>query len=332
MKPPVDPVRWQPPPVAPLPPFRAAPITLYPVPGGEPEDVVVDREGRLWVGALDGGIVRLEPDGTRPEVIANTGGRPLGLTFAADGRLLVCDSPRGLLAVDTATGRVETLVDQIDGRRLQFCSNVVETPDGAIYFTESTSAFTVADYLGAILEARGRGALHRLDPDGTVTTLVDGLYFANGLTPTTDGTALVLAETQARRLSRYWLTGPQAGTLTPLAEHLPAMPDNLSTGADGRIWCAMITPANALADRLAAGPPLVRKALWALPAALQPKPVAVAWVVAFDPDTGRPVAGMRSEDPVFSMATGLVEAHGSLWLGSIAAPYLGRLDLDAVRL
>ncbi|AFM15976.1 gluconolactonase [Mycolicibacterium chubuense NBB4] len=331
-KPPVDPVRWQAPPVDPLPRFPAAELTLIPVPGGEPEDVVVDADGNLWAGALDGGIVRMRPDGSAPEVVGNTGGRPLGLAFTRDGRLLICDSPRGLLAMDTASGRIETLVDTIDDRVLQFCSNATETADGAIYFTESTSAFTVADYLGAILEARGRGALHRLDTDGRVTTVLDGLYFANGLTPTADGAALVIAETQGRRLSKYWLTGPQAGTLTPLAGHLPAMPDNLSTGSDGRIWCAMVTPANPLADRLAAGPPLLRSLLWRLPPRLQPKPEAVVWVVGFDPDSGDAIAGVRTTHPSFSMVTGVVEAHGRLWLGSIGAPYLGAVDVAATAL
>ena len=59
----------------------------------------------------------------------------------------------------------------------------------------------------AILEARGRGSLFRRDPDGTVLTLVPGLYFANGVTLTADGSALVFAETQGRRLSKYWLRG-----------------------------------------------------------------------------------------------------------------------------
>jgi sugar lactone lactonase YvrE len=326
-KPTIDPVRWHPPPVQALPEFGAAAVTLVPVPGGEPEDVVADADGNLWTGALDGGIVRLRPDGSSPEVIANTGGRPLGLAFARDGRLLVCDSPRGLLALDTTTGRIETLVDSIAGRPLIFCSNVTETADGAVYFTESTTAFTVGHYLGAILEARGRGALHRLDPDGSVTTVVDGLYFANGVTPTSDGSALVFAETQGRRLSKYWLTGPKAGNVTPLAVNLPAMPDNLSTGADGRIWCAMVTPANPLADRLAAGPPGVRKALWRLPSRLQPKPKAVVWVTAFDPDSGVAVAGMRTTDPRFSMVTGLVESGERLWMGSIGSAHLGWIPL-----
>lgn len=196
-----------------------------------------------------------------------------------------------------------------------------------MYFTESTTAFTVGDYLGAILEARSRGALHRLEPDGRVTTLVDGLYFANGVTPTADGSALVFAETQGRRLSKYWLTGPRAGSVTPLAVHLPAMPDNLSTGADGRIWCAMVTPANPLADRLAAGPPVLRKAVWQLPKRWRPKPQAVVWAVAFDPDSGDAIAGVRMTHPKFSMVTGVVEAGGRLLLGTIGAPYLGSVAL-----
>jgi hypothetical protein len=234
--------------------------------------------------------------------------------------------------MDPGTGRFQTLVASITGRPLQFCSNVTETADGALYFTESTSAFTVADYLGAILEARPRGSLHRLDPDGTVTTPVDGMYFANGLTPTADGSALVIAETQGRRLSKYWLTGPRAGSLTPLAENLPAMPDNLSTGADGRIWCAMVTPANPLADRLAAAPPVLRRMLWRLPKSLQPKPKAVVWVVAFDPDTGDAVAGLHTTHPSFSMVTGVVENEGRLWMGSIGAPHLGWVELAATSL
>lgn len=331
-KPPIDPVRWQAPPIDPLPDFPSAVITLVPVPGGEPEDVVVDADGCLWMGTLDGSIVALQPDHDGPRTTWNTGGRPLGLAFAGDGRLLVCNSPRGLLALDTRTGTLETLVDTVQGRKLLFCSNVTETPDGTVYFTESTSAFTIADYRGAFLEARGRGNLHRLDTDGSVTTVVDGLYFANGVTPTADGSALVIAETQARRLSKYWLTGPQAGTVTPLAVNLPAMPDNLSTGADGRIWCAMVTPANALADRLAAGPPLLRKIVWRLPAALQPQPESVVWAVAFHPDTGDAVAGLRTTHPSFNMVTGVVEAAGRLWMGSIGGPYLGCVDVEATSL
>ena len=315
-----------------LPEFASASITVVPVPGDAPEDVVVDAEGRIWTGVVDGRIVRISPGSGEATVVGDTGGRPLGLHVARDGRLLVCDSPRGLLAMDTETGTFETLADEVDNRKLRFCSNVTETADGTIYFTESTSAFTYAHYVAAILEARGRGSLFRRDPDGTVLTLVPGLYFANGLTLTADGSALVFAELQARRLSKYWLTGPDAGTVTVLAEHLPGMPDNLSTGADGRIWCAFVTTANPTIDRLAKSPPLVRKLLWRLPARVQPKPESVVWVVAFDPDTGNAVAGLRTEHAQFGQVTGMVEAGGRLWMSSIGGPAVAWADLSRLEL
>ena len=191
-KPPIDPVRWTPPPSRPLPPPNLiGPLEIIELPGNAPEDVVIDADGTLWTGLDDGRIVRIQPD-SQPEVVANTGGRPLGLEVDSVGRLLICDSHRGLLRLDPRTGQIETLVAEVAGRPLMFCSNVVESCDGTIYFTESTSAFAIDQYLGAILEARGRGALHRLGPDGRVTTLVDNLYFANGVTPTADGSALVI--------------------------------------------------------------------------------------------------------------------------------------------
>ena len=318
-KPPVDPVRWQPPPVDPLRDFGPADLTVVPVPGNAPEDVVVDAAGNIWTGVDDGRIVRISPDG-QPTVVGETGGRPLGLAVARDGRLLVCDSPRGLLAMDTDSGKFETLVEEVDGRHLQFCSNVTETPDGTIYFTESTSAFTYPHFMGAIMEARPRGSLFRRDADGTVLTVVPGLYFANGVTQTADGSALVFAETQGRRLSKYWLTGPQAGAVTTLVANLRGYPDNISTGADGRIWVALVSPVNAAAEWLAPRAPALRKLLWKLPDRLQPQIKPEVWAVAFDPDSGEAIAGLHSKHPSFGMVTGLVESDGKLWMGCIGAP------------
>jgi sugar lactone lactonase YvrE len=229
--------------------------------------------------------------------------------------------------MDTQTGSIETIVDEVDNRKLRFCSNVTELTDGTIFFTESTNAFTYAHYLGALLEARARGSLFRPDPDGTVLTVVSGLQFANGVTPTADESALVIAETQGRKLSKFWLTGPNAGTVTPLAANLAGMPDNLSTGADGRIWCAMATTANPVLDWLAKSPPLLRKLVWRLPEWAHTKPESVVWAVAFDPDSGKVVAGLRTEHPQFSLVTGLVEVGGKLWMGCIGAPAVAYTEL-----
>ena len=325
-KPPIDPVRWAPPPVGELPDFPPAELTVVPMPGDGPEDVVVDATGQLWTGLVDGRIVRVTPEGAAT-VAADTGGRPLGMHVARDGRVLICDSHRGLLALDPTTGTLSTLVDSIEGRPLMFCSNVTETSDGTIYFTESTSRFHFEHYQGAILETRGSGSLFRLTTDGTVTTLVQGLYFANGVTPTADESALVFAETQGRRLSKYWLSGPAAGTVTPLAEHLPGMPDNISTGSDNRIWVALVSPIIPAAERLAPLPPVLRKVVWRLPDALLPKIKPEVWVVAFDAETGAAVAGIRTQNPAFGAVTGVVETGGKLWMSTIEFPALANTQL-----
>lgn len=338
-KPSIRPVRWQAPPIEPIRGQPSKPVTVVRLSGDGPEDVVVDAEGWLWAGVLDGRIIRVSPDGATQTVVADTGGRPLGLHVARDGRVLVCDSHRGLLALDPASGELTVLTETAGGpdgvgsagsvphHRLKFCSNVTETEDGTIYFTESTKDFHFEHFGAPVLEARGTGGLYRLASDGTVTTLSSGLYFANGVTVTSDGSALVFAETLARRLSKYWLTGDKAGTVTRLAEHLPGMPDNISTGSDGRIWTAMVTAAKPGLDRLLARPPWIRQVVWRLPPRFQPKVEPEIWVVAFDPDSGAVIDGVRTTHPDFGGVTGVVESAGKLWMSTIEFPALAYCEL-----
>jgi hypothetical protein len=153
------------------------------------------------------------------------------------------------------------------------------------------------------------------------------LYFANGVTATADESALVFAETVGRRLSKYWLTGPQAGTVTPLAVNLPGMPDNISTGSDGRIWTALVTPVNAAAEGLMPRAPWIRQVIWRLPARLQPKVKPEIWVVGFDADSGAVVGGIRTTHPDFGGVTGVVESAGRLWMSTIEFPAVAYFEL-----
>jgi sugar lactone lactonase YvrE len=292
-----------------------------------PEDVVVDGDGAIWTGAADGKIIRIDADTGSNDEVADTGGRPLGLAVARDGKLLVCDSHRGLLRMDRATGELETLVNEVDGRPLTFCSNVVESSDGTLYFTESTDRFHYEFYKGASLEGRASGSLFRRDLDGTVATLASGLNFANGVTLTADESAVVFAETLGARVSKFWLTGPQAGTVTPLAEELPGYPDNISTGPDGRIWVAMCADRNAVVERLAPKAPALRKLLWRLPYGSLPDLKPLVWIIAFDPDDGRVVTQLRQRHPSFGASTGVVQHGDRVWLAGIGSPTVAYFDL-----
>ncbi len=111
--------------------------SLIPLPGEGPEDVVAGPDGVLYTGLADGRVFAVAPEDKAVREIANTGGRPLGLEATADGRLLICDSPKGLLELDLKTGALKTLVARDGAEPLIFCSNVVAAPDGDLFFTVS---------------------------------------------------------------------------------------------------------------------------------------------------------------------------------------------------
>lgn len=216
--------------------------------GRGPEDVVADARGRVLTGVEDGRILRIdrltEPFAARVEVIAETGGRPLGLELLPDDALLVCDAVHGLLRVGLADGIVRILVDSVAGERLRFCSNVIALSDGSVCFTVSSRRYPLEHWIGDLVEHTGTGRLLRLAPGSdTPEVLLEGLQFANGLAASGDESFLVVAETGACRLTRYWLTGPKAGDSEPFAENLPGMPDNLwRAGPDGPMWVSLAGP------------------------------------------------------------------------------------------
>ena len=333
-RPSIDPVVWHPPPY----PDRARqvtgpdpfpPLSLLPLGGLGPEDVVVDAQGRLLTGLEDGRIVRLRADGQEHEALGNTGGRPLGLEPLPDGDLLICDSHRGLLRLHPESGAITVLVDEVAGAPLTFCSNAVAARDGTIYFTESTTRFRFEHWRAAILEQRGTGRLLRRTTDGQVDVLLDGLQFANGVVLAPDGDSVVVAETGAYRLTRYWLRGPQAGTSQALVENLPGFPDNLSLTSGGAIWVAMPNPRDRTLDWLHRSHPVFRRAVWALPQRLQPAPTATVWVMAVSFD-GRILRDLQAPGDRYRMVTGMAEHEGRLYLASIMESALAVLEVVSV--
>jgi sugar lactone lactonase YvrE len=288
-----------------------------------PEDVVSDAHGRVLTGMEDGRILRVHHLGdartARVEVLAETGGRPLGLEPLPDGGLLVCDAERGLLRVGP-DGTVRLLADSVAGERLRFCSNVVALPDGTVYFTVSSRRYPLDQWIGDIVEHTATGRLLRLAPDGgEPDVLLEGLQFANGLAAGGDGSFLVLAETGACRLTRYHLTGPRAGH-SDLFAALPGMPDNLwREGADGPLWVALASPRVPPLDLLHRTPPAVRAAAARAAVHAPYRPSGTIGVMALD-DAGRTVHHLTRRRSGFRMVTSVCVAGDHLVLGSLWEP------------
>ncbi|MFH8809062.1 SMP-30/gluconolactonase/LRE family protein [Streptomyces hygroscopicus] len=299
----------------PLPPARV----LAPEAHG-PEHIALDARGRILTGTADGAIRRLTLSPARglvrSEVLAHTGGRPLGLVPCPDGGLLVCDARRGLLRVGPGDGSVRVVADEVAGRPLRFCSNVAMAADGTVYFTVSSRSHGLEHWLRDILENTATGQLLRLRPGGRPEVLLDGLRFANGVALAPDEAYLAVAESAAYRISRLWLTGGRAGERDVLVRDLPGFPDNLTRGPGGVFWVALAGPREPAVDLLHRAPAALRGAAAPVVAGLRPRPRPTVRALAIGPD-GRVVRHLVRHRARYRMATSACVSGGLLVLGSL---------------
>jgi sugar lactone lactonase YvrE len=302
-------------------------LTMLPLPGFGPEHVTVDGKGCLLTGLADGRIVRVQPGGDI-EIIADTGGRPLGLEPYGDDAIVVCDAERGLLLVPlTGPANVEVLCNTVAGQRLVFCSCPAVAADGTIYFSQSSQRFDLAHYKGDLLEHSSTGRVMRYS-GGSVDIVADGLDFANGVVLAPDGSTLDVAETGGYQITRVQLSGAQSGQTRTLTGALPGFPDNLTTGPDGLIWIGMASPRDAALDFLLPRAPWLRSAVWAFPDRLQPKPKDMAWAMAINGD-GTVVHDLRGWNVGYHEVTAACVHDGKLYLASIDVDALAVADLPA---
>jgi len=336
---PIAPAAWTPP-AAPalVGPYeqnsRLAPVERLSLGQGHaPEDVAIDSDGRIHGGLEDGRIVQLQPDGKQPRVFANTYGRPLGLVFDREGNLIVADAIKGLLSI-SKTGEVKLLTDQADGVKFGCLNDLDVAADGTIYFTEASNKFPMSQHVNDLLEHQPNGRLLAWDPKTQQTrTLLRDIYFANGVAVSPDQTFVLVCETGMYRVRRVWLSGPKQGQSDVFIDNLPGFPDGISAIAGDKssdrkdkFWLALVTPRQALFDRLLPHP-FLRKVVYRLPKSLQPAPQRYSFVLALDAQ-GHVIDNLQNgASDCYSQIANVVEHNGALYFGSIGEDSLGRFTL-----
>ncbi|HEY3754808.1 MAG TPA: SMP-30/gluconolactonase/LRE family protein [Opitutaceae bacterium] len=326
---------WQPPvPPAPEGPYAPnsvlASVTRLEL-GGHfaPEDIALDRQGRIYGGTVDGKIVRLDADGTHPQVFADTHGRPLGLIFDASGNLLVSDADKGLLKVDP-TGAITVLATEADGDPFRCTNDLDVAADGTIYFTDSSDKYPIQAFMIDLIEHQPRGRFMSYDPNTKkVTVLVPHRYFANGVAISPDQSFVLFVETGSYKVTRYWLKGPKQGTVDDFASDLPGIPDGILENGQGDYWVTLVSPRDPLFDWLM-DHPFLRKAYLRLPGFMRPAQKEFAYVLELDAN-GHAVRNLQdTSSGAFIKITNAVEHDGQLYLGNIGQGAIGRVALPAM--
>jgi gluconolactonase len=187
-----------------------------------PEGPVAMSDGSVLVVEIKRGtLTRVNPDGTK-KVMAETGGGPNGAAMGPDGKVYICNNggfewhevdgklipglaPKdytggSIQRVDLATGRVETLYTECDGRPLRGPNDLVFDSAGGFYFTDP----------GKIRERdRDRTGVFYARADGSlIKEVIFPLDLPNGVGLSPDGKRLYVAETFTGRVWYWDIRGP----------------------------------------------------------------------------------------------------------------------------
>jgi len=186
------------------------------------------REDELWVSDVFAHEVHALSQSGRRARQFEVPNRPSGLGFLSDGALIVASAKdRRLL--------------RFDGKRLDEYADLSRYAAGWIndFAVDLQDRVYVGDfgYDFAGGETPKPTCLHRVDSDGSVHWVADGVEFPNGSAVIDDGRTLVVAETWACRIAAFDLD--VSGNLSNrrvFADLGHRQPDGLCADAEGALW------------------------------------------------------------------------------------------------
>jgi gluconolactonase len=192
-----------------------------------PEGPVVMADGSIIVVEIEKKCITRCWDGGKTEVIATPGGGPNGLAIGPDGALWVCNNggflyheQDGLLIpgncppdydggrierVDLSTGKVERVIEEVDGNPLKGPNDLVFDKDGNLYFTDHGKTYSRhRDFGGLYFLAKGASKAKELD-----------FHYAspNGVGLSPDEKTVYMADTMPGKMWAFDLESP--GVIKP---------------------------------------------------------------------------------------------------------------------
>lgn len=226
-----------------------------------PECILAEPSGTLWAADGRGGVMRIDPDGTQELILQDSnspnaasdfdsrliqaeGSLPNGLAFDTDGSILIANWGTERLERMTRSGETTVLLDQIDGRRIGKANFVTRDSKGRLWLTVTTQMQPWTDHFKDLSHD---GYIILIDERGA-RIVADGLCGTNELRFDPAEEWLYVAETSARRVTRFRVEGDQLIEREVYGPaNLGGFNDGIAFDSYGNLWTTLV-----MADRLVA--------------------------------------------------------------------------------
>ncbi|HUO36061.1 MAG TPA: SMP-30/gluconolactonase/LRE family protein [Candidatus Acidoferrum sp.] len=262
---------------------------------------------RVYAVALDGA----------KETVAEVPGRPSGLGFLRDGRMLI---------VSMRDRKI--LRRELDGSLIEYADLCALAPWHLNDMLVDHQGRAWVGNFGFDLMSGADATttnLIRVEPDGAATVAAVGLGFPNGMALTPDGDTLIVAETTMNRLSafdfasgvlgnrRTWAAFGDPPTSTKTAElfrQVDVAPDGICLDAEGAVWVADAIKCRLI--RVAEGGGILEE--------LQTDGLGV-FACMLGGDDGRTLFACVA--PTFTEAEASASRRAEIWMTQVNAPRAG---------
>ena len=185
-------------------------------------------EKRLyWCDIPRGRIFRFDPSSGNHELCYE--GRPVGgFTFQTDGSLLLFMN-RGTVAI-WSDGNLTEILSEIEEEKASRFNDVIADPMGRVF-------------CGTMSSSAGKGRLYRMDLDGTIRVILDGIGCSNGMAFTHDQKGFYYTDSFAHEIYLFDYRAEDGRIsnqrIFACFDESDGLPDGATLDADGHLWSAL---------------------------------------------------------------------------------------------
>jgi len=199
-----------------------------------------DQRAVIWSDVPGNKMYRWDEQIGVTSVFRAPSGNANGNTRDRQGRLLTCEHLGRRVARTEHDGRIVTLVDSFEGKRLNSPNDIVCKSDGSVWFTDPSFGI-LSHYEGEMAKAELPTNVYRIAPDGAASVVAEGIHQPNGLAFSPDESILYIVESRSvpRKILAYDVVGgTQLANRRVLIDAGPrGTPDGFRVDTDGNLWC-----------------------------------------------------------------------------------------------